>query len=187
MTKLIKLSETRYVVVDDSEMQEGCICLNLAHKAVVKPTDIQWAKENKQNLKVITHSTEPIDGDNVGACFIKVKQLTMEQVNEIIKDSVDYQLEDFELERKRVYLETGSLTACEILDRGISLGFKAHQGLVKDKLFTLEDMYKALNKLSDAYECGFSRLHDVDFQAADDIIKSLTPTEWEIDTTKIKL
>lgn len=46
---------------------------------------------------------------------------------------MNFKLEDFAEERERVYLETGSQTACSILDRGISLGFSA----CKEQLLSL--------------------------------------------------
>lgn len=54
---------------------------------------------------------------------------------------VDYTLKEFEEERNKVYEETGSLTACTIVDRGISLGFKKALSL-NEKKFSLEDMFK---------------------------------------------
>lgn len=184
-SKLIKLSESHYVIVDDSEIQEGCICVNLAHKMVVKPTDIQWAKSNKNNLKVITHSTEPIDGDNVGACFIKVKQLSMEQVEEIING---YSVIDKAQEiANLLYNEEAfnNKVFKGLLSVAYQEGFKAHQELEKDKLFTLENMQKSF-KAGQLYCATEGKVYPRS-ASFEEHLKSLSPTEWEIDTSKIKL
>jgi hypothetical protein len=47
-------TENYLVAVDDSEIKE-VPCCNLAHRLVVKPTDLKWANSNRKNLKVITH------------------------------------------------------------------------------------------------------------------------------------
>lgn len=49
-------------------------------------------------------------------------------------------------------------------------GYKAAQ----TKQFSLDDMKKALNMLSDAYKKGYHRESDIDFKEADEIIQSLS-------------
>jgi hypothetical protein len=46
-------------ITSDEEIKEGDWCINLAHKQVVKPTDIEWANSNKDNLKKIILTTDP--------------------------------------------------------------------------------------------------------------------------------
>jgi hypothetical protein len=89
MNKLVKLSETHYIVVDDSEIKE-VPCYNIVHRVVVIPTDLEWANENKNNLKVITHSTQPLEPsiksdkhDNPKE-FVLIKPLSLSEVQELI-------------------------------------------------------------------------------------------------------
>lgn len=47
--------------LSDDEIKEGDWCVNLAHKLVVKPTDIEWANSNKDNLKKIIATTDRLE------------------------------------------------------------------------------------------------------------------------------
>ena len=60
-------------------------------------------------------------------------------------------------------------------DKGIEFGFNAHKELVKDKLFTKEDMKKALIHMA-----LLSARHGKDcLDKIDEVIQSFIPTEWE--------
>ena len=63
--------------------------------------------------------------------------------------------------------------------QGFILGFNAHKELVKDKLFTIEDI---INVIRMARECDYDEL-GVDFDRQEEqIIQSLLPkTEWEVE------
>lgn len=60
---LIKLEYTtnHLYFLSDEEIKEGDWCVNLAHKLVVKPTDIEWANSNKDNLKKIIATTDRLE------------------------------------------------------------------------------------------------------------------------------
>jgi hypothetical protein len=197
--KLIKINKLQYIVVDETDVKtlpykSWFFDTNsrLVGQYFQGDTDVCWRK--------ITHSTQPLEATRTVTVdklvFYKIKPLSLSEVEELINGySFDYKLEDFEHEREKVYLETGSLTACEILNRGISLGFEAHQEIVKDKLFTIEDMQKAIQMsrlISDGKEsfdaedisgCTEVCTYDWKFKHNDyDIIQSLLPkTEWDVE------
>jgi hypothetical protein len=206
--KLIKISETHYIIVDDSEIKEGDYCtthLNIIDVGKIHNSYTIFNPQNKEHLnmlkscKKITHSTQQLKG----IVWNNIIPISLSEVEEAINGySVDYKLEDFEHERKKVYLETGSLTACEILDRGISLGFKAHQELMKDKLFTVENMRKAIQMAWEADSIDgivdlnvvlhYGNNNDLRTKwSEEEIIQSLLPkTEWDVEFDeqgKIKL
>ena len=79
MEKLIKISDTHYIVVDDSEIKDISYCFNLAHKVIVKPTDLEWANSNSDNLKKITHSTQTANLDVYGQTPIGLSLLEVEE------------------------------------------------------------------------------------------------------------
>lgn len=45
-------------ITSHKEIKEGDWCINLAHKVIVKPTDIEWANSNSDNLKKIILTTD---------------------------------------------------------------------------------------------------------------------------------
>jgi hypothetical protein len=45
-------------ITNSEEIKEGDWCINLAHKQVVKPTDVEWANSNHDNLKKIMLTTD---------------------------------------------------------------------------------------------------------------------------------
>ena len=47
-----------HVCVSDEEIKTYCECVNLAHRVIVKPTDLEWANSNSSNLKKIIFSTQ---------------------------------------------------------------------------------------------------------------------------------
>ena len=136
--KLILFKDGRNILVSDEESKKGewVIFTNTNNKIITgfnkpKIAEYDYASNGLYNFKVIS---------NVGT----LPKLTYsDEVKQILRDkygwvdAADYKLEDFEYERKKIYLET----ACSILDRGISLGFKAHQSIT-NKIFSLEDMVK---------------------------------------------
>lgn len=86
--KLIRLSEDHYIIVDDSEINEYSYCCNLAHKMVVKPTDLEWARSNSDNLRVITHSTRPFkEFAQLTISDMGIAPIQLSDVQELTKDS----------------------------------------------------------------------------------------------------
>ena len=132
MSKLLKLSDTPYIVVDDSEIKEGDWCVYKTGEI------IQYlVKLNTDNLRKITHSTEPIErydhpAGGYEGIFDKIKQLPLSEVEEVINGySVEKMAEKFVIEKLKISSQAPGVMI------GYIEGFKAHQELVKDKLFSL--------------------------------------------------
>ena len=79
--KLIKINEEHYIIVDSSDIKEGDFMYDIDGDIgiAIGKDKSQW----EGNMK-ITHSTQPIDGDEVGACFTKIKQLSLLEVEELL-------------------------------------------------------------------------------------------------------
>lgn len=214
MQKLIKLSDTHYIVVDDSEIKEDDLVLNPLNEIQTYFKDYNFVESKK-----ITHSTQPLeeigeiyqDGKLIGKdyAFYEIERLSLSEVEEAING---YSVEEFAwnnpiLSRKDVYDLFHKVFKDRRLDGAFSLSaskqiyqfetelreiskIKAHQELVKDKLFTKEDMINSLKELS--YQLflkkGFSLSDSI--EKSSKIIQSLLPkTEWDIEFVdgKIKL
>jgi hypothetical protein len=127
MKKMIKLSDTHYIVVDDSEIKEGDWCVYKTGEI------IQYlVKLNTDNLRKITHSTEPLErydhpAGGYEGTFDKIKPLSLSEVEEAING---YSVE-------KMAEENGNNYAHSYNPDIFIEGFKAHQELVKDKLFSL--------------------------------------------------
>lgn len=144
--KLIKLSDTHYIVVDDSEINEGDWCLKWSggkwNICFMDRFNFKLQKElwNETVYKKITHSTQP---ESLGTNWMQsVKPLLLSEVEEAIYGySVEKMAEEnlswFKLEN------CSNIVVSEMIVSSFKAGFKAHQELVKDKLFTIEDMINA--------------------------------------------
>ena len=178
MKKLIKLSKTHYIVVDDSEIKEGDYHVAMR---IIKTNGIRAiAYTDKEQLeaiakiggaKKITHSTEPLYKND----FWAIKELKLSEVEEAIHG---FSVEKMVLNDNSFYRYGGDYDTFEV---GYKAGFKAHQELVKDKLFTIEDMRWAFESATD-----LSPYYD----SFDDFYKTIAPkTEWDIEFVdgKIKL
>ena len=171
MNKLIKVSNNHYIVVDDSKLKEGD--WKYHHALGIRKALVDGNYTN--NFK-ITHSTQPLEEvvwweretrkSKLG--FDKIKELSLPEVEEVI---YGYSVE--------------KINPCIGIDFRVEWnnGFKAHQELVKDKLFTLDDIRKSMN-----YGMYYMEYHTE--IAHEQFIKSLLPpTEWNIEFVddKIKL
>ena len=94
------------ILVSDEcvEETERISVINLDTFKIYKINPIDKISKNERKI-IAGYSSLP---------SIDFSGLTEEECKRIGR--IDYKLEDFEHERKRVYLETGSLTACSILD-----------------------------------------------------------------------
>jgi hypothetical protein len=100
MNKLIKLSDTHYIVVDDSEIKESDLCYdkegnrgynNIKYVVKCLRTDVNsyWNK----HCKKITHSTQPLEEDvefigktpKIKLGFVNIKPLSLSEVEEAIQ------------------------------------------------------------------------------------------------------
>ena len=79
--KLIKLNEKHYIIVDGFEVKEGDVMYDIDGDIgiAIGKDKSQW----EGNMK-ITHSTQLIDGDEVGGCFTKLKPLSLSEVKELL-------------------------------------------------------------------------------------------------------
>lgn len=188
MNKLIKLSDEHYIVVDDSEIKEGdwYLCNDSIIKNYIVPTtEGDMLTNDFLKGKKITHSTQPLEksyssqkqGFNMGVMssdieliFDKIKPLSLSEVEEAI---YGYSVE--------------KMAVGEFIPESYVKGFKAHKELVKDKLFTIEDMQVAIQQ---AFLSGVERLEDFDKVQKMILENVSSPTEWNVEINeqgKIKL
>lgn len=202
MQKAIKLSDTHYIVVDDSEIKDGekdfyilandrdKTLINCIEKVIECKIDpnvgkvlvLSYGYLYVNEGKKITHSTEPLEpslrsDDNTLKDFVFIKPLSLSEIEEAINGysaeklvTVKYGTNPYNTEGKEGYKE----------------GFKAAMELVKDKLFTIEDMDQAyINGINDSSSIGNKK------KMREEYLQSLLPkTEWNIEFDeqgKIKL
>lgn len=125
MKKLIKLSDIHYIIVDDSEIKQD----DLTHCSYSGNINKCFGFEKKECCKKITHSTEKLVG---------VVKLNLSDVEEVLYGyNVDKMAEN---NAKKVGHYGGYQSYIN--------GFKEHQELVKDKLFTLEQLFEFAEEYS---------------------------------------
>jgi hypothetical protein len=172
-SKLIKLSDSHYIIVDDSEIKEtGVYGYHFILKRIDLIQSLGIDNEYCKRYKKITHSTKPLEfikcnvcndsgcsysnGDMSTPCskcnggtkkdYINVKPLTLSEVEELtLGYSVEKMAENYK--NKKGSIPTTKLED-EIFKLAYKDGFKAHQALVKDKLVTVEEMRKELVTLA---------------------------------------
>lgn len=201
MPKMIKLSDTHYIVVDDSEIEdENFYYNNREGKVNRQEPNQQLTIEDLQGGQIrycfkITHSTQPLeqgygcevkDGKmlrNVGKepCYALIKPLSLLEVEEAI---YGYSIEKMAIEAADKNSK-GTSDHWMGVRTGYHLGFNAHKELVKDKLLiTDKDLLDFLY---------FARTHSQYSDGA--IVKEFTnrflkeQTEWDVEIVdgKIKL
>lgn len=181
MNKLIKISDIHYIIVDDSEIKEGdwiwnelfkndkdCI-VQLQNCSVNFLNEINRLKYSKK----ITHSTQP---ETLGVGWMQsIKPLLLSEVEEVINGySVEKMAESrFGIERNEVphwkeYIDNDTLSKI----KGYVEGFEAHQELVKDKLFTIEDVLSFLDLHTDDAPISYLKREFIKY--------SQPKTEWNI-------
>jgi hypothetical protein len=176
MQKLIKLSDTHYIIVDDSEIKEGDLNIpsdfsKIEDVSVTSKEDLEIVNDRQNGYLKITYSTQPIEEivwweketrkSKLG--FDKIKPLSLSEVEELIYGySVEKMANSHCEEQNRL---------SNSYDHGSFIeGFKAHQELVKDKLFTAQDVINIVEK---SRETGLTAEYF--------IIKHLLPkTEWKV-------
>lgn len=182
--KLIKLQDNYYIISDD-EIKEGDY---VYRKYENGDSHVGKATPNSDNLKLIkdkrvfkiTHSTQQLEYHQVdqkliddsieGWVFDKIKPLDINEIEELI---YGYSVEKI-INTTNTPKDFDQYT----YDKGIEFGFKAAMEINKDKLFTIEDMEKAIDM---AWREEYS---------SEEIIQPLLPkTEWEVEIIdgKIKL
>lgn len=191
--KLIKLSDTHYVVVDDSNINEGDWIFYPVTGAFLR-----WdgnTPSRKEDLK-ITHSTQKLESiynaeahEIEDGSFRKIKPLSLQEVEEAINGySVEKMADEYAKNEypSNMYTVEIGMPHRGTAFRGFIEGFKAAMELTKDKLFTIHDMKDVFNAgVKYGKEAGETK--EECFKRE---IKSLLPkTEWDIELIdgKIKL
>jgi hypothetical protein len=202
--KLIKLSDTHYIIVDDSEIKEGDWMFNYSgvkyNEQVVsqctKNAAINWqqnmhinneTKSIRDCIKKITHSTQSIENhpDLDYPFFHNVDSISLSEVEEAINGYSVEKMAKQDYQQYNLSAHHGNSTKQDYYDCFIR-GFKAHQELVKDKLFTIKDIDNAyIQGRNDESISGNKK------KMREEYLQSLLPkTEWDIEFNeqgKIKL
>jgi hypothetical protein len=201
--KLIKISNTHYVIVDDSQIKAGDYISNifLLDKGVYKVSEEMLENELLEHDRKVTYSTQPL-GCNCAVnnrktdsncaernhCFHfdAVKSLSLSEVEELING---YSVEKMAEREYREYPNNpidkpewkfNKDINCHRKRKAYIKGFNAHKNLVKDKLFTAQDVINIVEK---SRETGLTAEYF--------ITKHLLPeTEWNVEfdeNNKLKL
>ena len=165
--KLIKINTDHYVVVDDSEIQEG--------NWVLPIDNIPYQIKNKEDVlnfdKKITHSTQPLDKslfftDRVWGC----ERLSLGEVKELIGE-VDVD--------KRIY-DTDFRGDVNSYKNGYNQALEDN----KEKKYTeaqMRECWRASERFDRSYNEGYAPNFE-------EFIQSLQPkTEWEVEFRDGKL
>jgi hypothetical protein len=179
--KLIKLLYDHYIVVTDSDIKENQYYCN---NKVLFLSDSKFnvgnnPNQNKNN-KLVIYSTLPLSflqekgftTSNLKPDWSNVKELSLTEVEEAINGYSTYEL------FKKI---DGSCEKDQYEHWLFKEGFKAHQELTKDKLFTIEDMREAFFDMEYPHS-------EIDFEHL--LARSGFKTEWDIEINeqnKIKL
>lgn len=179
MNKLIKLSVTHYIVVDNSEIKEedfgnyyfhykeGIVFINFikGQSCLCNEKMIEFFKGS---LFKITHSTQPLEG---------VEPLSLSEIEEAI---YGYSVRKMAWNLFGGSFEARQVESEEEADRTVQFGIEcinAHKELVKDKVFTGEQIVQAI-----AFGFGICKQHNrAPFNLEQkEFIQSLLPkTEWD--------
>ena len=193
--KLIKLSDTHYIVVDDSEIKEGSKFAHYWYKDEFSNTiedktkiiistatkDTNSKRNRNSYIGKITHSTQPLYTND----FWAIKELKLSEVKEAINGySVEKMADEYS------YFERKSKWG-NIVRNAYVQGFNTHKELVKDKLFTVEDMRRAflsgISITGEGYNAEYSDGNNPDIEtefgeSANKFIQLLLPkTEWDVE------
>lgn len=184
--KLIKLSESHYIIVDDSEIKIGDYAIhnNKEYREKYNELPILCTESNclsiQEHWNKVTHSTFLINEStqpDTEFYWNTIKEISLSEVEELI---YGYSVEKM-AEKECIGNQA---------KRGFNKGFQAAMELKKDKMFTVEDMRKMYNM-----SCGKIGLGELFDQTEnnkrfDDFLKPILPkTEWEVEIIngKIKL
>jgi hypothetical protein len=202
MNKLIKLSDTHYIVVDDSEKGKEGYNYNSALSKIEKLSRNYETHSSEYNYcRRITHSTQPLEEDvefigktpKIKLGFVNIKPLSLSEVEEVINGHSVEKMAEWEIDRLvRMRVESPQRKKYENI---WIQGFKAHQELVKDKLFTVDEVSKIftvgvqLGINQELFTQQGKPLQDEE-KVLQRTIQSLLPkTEWDVEFVdgKIKL
>ncbi|HMT68775.1 MAG TPA: hypothetical protein PKD16_01365 [Saprospiraceae bacterium] len=161
------------------------ICLN--DKAITRYLSKESIESDTfcKDCKKITYSTKPLEstktvtGDML--VFYKIKSIPLSKVEELINEySVEEMAEKFIVGKLKMSSQAPGAMI------GYIEGFKAHQELSKDKLFTIEDMKNCFH--AGGMYCATEGKIYLRSNSFDEHIKSLLPkTEWDIEFANNKI
>ena len=164
---LKKLSQSHFIIYDNSDIKEGDWFLpvgGIGWKVNIPRRADENGGYNNSHCKKITHSTQPNKG--------------MENVTFISPMEVEELIDGYSVEKMAKY-HYGNNRGTREFEDGFMLGFKiAHKELVKDKLFTVEDMKEAFDAgaIWEGGEAGESKEESFNRQLKDTFPK----TEWNV-------
>ena len=182
MRKLIKISDSHYIVVDDSEIKENNWYCNNKVLFLSEVFDESNNPNQNKNNRLITHSTQPLEGTFSSILYKGYNHISLSEVEELING---YSLEKIAENRYPTPVGIYKPDSGYLERRNIwKEGFNTHKELVKDKLFTVEDMEKALVTLISNISCEDGKLlgksPEKVYKWITFYIKSLLPkTEWD--------
>jgi hydroxymethylpyrimidine pyrophosphatase-like HAD family hydrolase len=174
--KLIKLSDTHYIICDDSELKEGDWTNKGKLKYFTKDGAVfynfPWEEYSEtywslDKVKKVIYSTQPLEFHEYNNCYFynDIKKISLSEVEELING---YNVEKM---GKEILPDDGDWQR----RFDVIKGFNAHKELVKDKFFTVDDMKIALSEAFKASQEGYQI-------TSNEIIQSLLPkTEWEVE------
>lgn len=190
--KLIKLSDQHFIIVDDSEIKEGDYYFHTLSKKVERAIHCHGRKTHP--YPKITHSTQPLEeficnGGIKRIGWVNIIPISLSEVEEAIYGCSVEKMAEKQFPDETTPGWKDSFSPRE--RRGYITGFNTHKELVKDKLFTIEDMRKALSVVYRDWYQDTGHSENTEDEYYDRIIQSLLPkTEWEIqfdEQGKIKL
>lgn len=189
---LIKLNKDKdkdhYIIVDDSEMLPDVFIYDFLQKEIKRHSgNYDHIEYINKNCKKITHSTKPLEPsirsdkhDNPPE-FVLIKPLNLSYCREIdLGYSVELNIKNRISEFSKIAIETKEhfwTGKCAGLGEALQI-FRIHKELIKDKLFTVEDMEKA-------YTHGVA-VGNVEVKPDfDEYIQTLLPpTQWKVNFNK---
>ncbi len=179
MKKLIKLSDTHYIIVDDSRKsllgKKNYSKYYLGYDYKIYSID---SIGNKPVIGRVTHSTEPLEGEFSSIIYRGYNHISLSEAEEAINGySVDKMAEEYSSKVNKGHCTdlypNCDQTLFEISYDDYKAGFKAHQELTKDKLFTLQDVINIIEEAQTTDE-------SMNYPSIEEILKRFIPkTEWE--------
>lgn len=185
MKKLIKLSETHYIIVDESKIKEGDWAYDFVDKEVFYVDSINkisgivrsnYHTTVLDGCKRITHSTQRLESKFSSIIYWGYAHISLSEVKEAING---YSVEKL-AESANGYSIYGMPIGEKYLafNEGYQLGFNTHKELVKDKLFTEQDLREAISLAWNYGQKPENNLKD----CGNSIVQSLLPKcEWGVE------
>lgn len=183
MSKLIKLKNDHYIIVDDSQINKGDYCLMFDDSGNIflgnEPQQYLGEKAGhylNKGLRKITHSTQSFN-------FDFMEPLVLSEVKELIGEvDVEKKAREIVINNNPFGSENFSVSTFNGLVKDITKALEDN----KEKKYTEEDLRKAWNAAYiDAMSIDEETYKPLFFE---DFIQSLQPkTEWEVEIVDGKL